>query len=173
MPRLTSAPPSAPAALVEGQPAPEPVGLVRSDGSAFALDDEAGHPTVLFFGYTHCPDVCPETIATLLEVQRARPELRIAFVTVDPERDTPAFLEDWTAYMPDAVVGITGTPAAIRRAADLYGVQYARVDTGSAAGYAMAHTASQYLVDGDGVLVRIYPFATPPETIIGDLDALQ
>ncbi|MFN8518576.1 MAG: SCO family protein [Chloroflexota bacterium] len=169
----TSPAPSTSVTLVVGQPAPGPVGLVRSDGSPFRLADEAGHPAILFFGYTHCPDVCPETIATLLEVQRARPDVRIVFVTVDPERDTPEFLAEWTAYMSDGIVGVTGSPAAIRQAADLYGVQYARVDTGSVGGYSMAHTAFQYLVDEDGSLVRIYPFATPPETIIGDLDALQ
>jgi protein SCO1/2 len=172
-PSPTAGRPSAPAALVPGQRAPEPADLVRTDGRPFRLADEAGHPTILFFGYTHCPDVCPETIATLLEVARDRPEVHIVFVTVDPERDTREFLTEWVAYLPDSVVGVTGTPDAIRRAADLYGVQYARVDTGSAGGYAMAHTAFQYLVDPTGILERIYPFATPAETIIGDLDDLR
>jgi protein SCO1/2 len=165
--------PSAPAGLVLGEPAPQPADLVRTDGGPLRLADEAGHPTILFFGYTHCPDVCPETIATLLEVARERPETRIVFVTVDPERDTQEFLAQWVAYLPDNLVGATGTPDAIRRAADLYGVQYARVDTGSRAGYAMAHTAFQYLIDGTGVLARIYPFATPAETIVSDLDLLR
>jgi protein SCO1/2 len=165
--------PSTPPALVEGQPAPDLADLVRTDGGPFRIADEAGHPTVLFFGYTHCPDVCPETIATLLEVARERPDVRIVFVTVDPERDTQEFLTEWVEYLPDSVVGLTGTPDAIRRAADRYAVQYARVDTGSAGGYAMAHTAFQYLIGADGVLERIYPFATPAATIISDLDALQ
>ncbi len=95
------------------------------------------------------------------------------FVTVDPERDTPEFLTQWVEYLPDNLVGATGTPDAIRRAADLYGVQYARVDTGSRAGYAMAHTAFQYLIDDAGVLARVYPFATPAQTIISDLDQLR
>lgn len=165
--------PSAPAGLVLGEPAPQPADLVRTDGGPLRLADEAGHPTILFFGYTHCPDVCPETIATLLEVARERPETRIVFVTVDPERDTQEFLAQWVAYLPDNLVGATGTPDAIRRAADLYGVQYARVDTGSRAGYAMAHTAFQYLIDDTGVLARVYPFATPAQTIISDLDQLR
>jgi protein SCO1/2 len=166
-------PPSARPALVIGAPAPEPADLIRSDGGTFRLADDVGHPTIVFFGYTHCPDVCPETIATLLEVARDRPDVRVVFVTVDPERDTREFLAEWVAYLPDGVTGVTGTPGAIRRAADQYGVQYARVDTGSAAGYAMSHTAFQYLIDGHGVLQRIYPFATTAETIVNDLDTLQ
>jgi protein SCO1/2 len=166
-------PPSARPALVIGQPAPAPTDLIRTDGRTFRLADEVGHPTIVFFGYTHCPDVCPETIATLLEVARDRPDVRIVFVTVDPERDTREFLAEWVAYLPDGVVGVTGTPGAIRRAADQYGVQYARVDAGSAAGYAMSHTAFQYLIDGHGVLQRIYPFATTAETIVDDLDTLS
>lgn len=159
--------------LTPGEPAPQPVDLVRSDGTPFQLAGEQGHPTILFFGYTHCPDVCPETIATLLEVQRARPDMHVVFVTVDPERDTPEFLAQWVEYMPAGVIGVTGSPAAIKRAADMYGVQYARVDTGSVGGYSMAHTAFQYLIDKDGVLVRVYPFATSTATILEDMASLS
>ncbi|MBX3031679.1 MAG: copper chaperone PCu(A)C [Chloroflexi bacterium] len=171
-PAPTSTAHPVPSALVVGSPAPRPVGLVRSDGQPWALTDHAGHPTIVFFGYTHCPDVCPETIATLLEVARARPEVRVAFITVDPERDTPEFLAQWVHFLPEGVVGVTGTPAAIRGAADLYGVQYARVDAGSAAGYSMAHTAFQYLIDAEGDLVAVHPFATPAAAIISDLASL-
>lgn len=169
-PAATPAP--VPTTLTTGGPAPRPADLVRSDGTPWTLTDEVGHPTILFFGYTHCPDVCPETIATLLEVLDARPDTRVVFITVDPERDTQEFLAQWVRFMPEGMIGVTGSPAAIRRAADLYGVQYARVDTGSAAGYSMSHTAFQYLVDADGDLVAVYPFATTAAEIIGGLDAL-
>jgi protein SCO1/2 len=156
----------------EVKPAPEFVDLVRADGTPFTLADERGRTTLLFFGYTHCPDVCPATIGELMQVLQARPDVRVVFVTVDPERDTPEFLAEWTKYLPEGMVGVTGSPLAIRHAADQYGVRYARVDTDSRSGYAMSHTAFQYLIDAEGNLVLTYPFGTPAAAIIGDLDAM-
>jgi protein SCO1/2 len=156
----------------EIKPAPEFVDLVRADGTPFTLADERGRTTLLFFGYTHCPDVCPATIGELMQVLQARPDVRVVFVTVDPERDTPEFLAEWTKYLPEGMVGVTGSPLAIRHAADQYGVRYARVDTDSRSGYAMSHTAFQYLIDAEGNLVLTYPFGTPAAAIIGDLDAM-
>lgn len=158
--------------LGEITPAPEFVDLVRADGTSFTLADERGHTTILFFGYTHCPDVCPATIGELMQVLQARPDVRVVFVTVDPERDTPDFMAEWTKYLPEGLVGVTGSPLAIRHAADLYGVRYARVDTDSRNGYSMSHTAFQYLIDPEGNLVLTYPFGTPAAAIIGDLDAM-
>ena len=97
----------------------------------------------------------------------------MAFATIDPERDTPEFLAEWTAYLPEGMVGVTGSPLAIRHAADQYGVRYARVDTDSRSGYAMSHTAFQYLIDAEGNLVMTYPFGTPAAAILGDLDVLE
>lgn len=156
----------------EVKPAPEFVDLVRADGTPFTLADERGRTTLLFFGYTHCPDVCPATIGELMQVLQARPDVRVVFVTVDPERDTPEFLAEWTKYLPEGIIGVTGSPLAIRHAADQYGVRYARVDTDSRSGYAMSHTALQYLIDPEGNLVLTYPFGTPAAAIIGDLDAM-
>jgi protein SCO1/2 len=156
----------------EVKPAPEFVDLVRADGTPFTLADERGRTTLLFFGYTHCPDVCPATIGELMQVLQARPDVRVVFVTVDPERDTPEFLAEWTKYLPEGMVGVTGSPLAIRHAADQYGVRYARVDTDSRSGYAMSHTAFQYLIDPEGNLVLTYPFGTPAAAILGDLDAM-
>lgn len=157
----------------EVKPAPEFVDLVRADGTPFTLADERGRTTLLFFGYTHCPDVCPATIGELMQVLQARPDVRVVFVTVDPERDTPEFLAEWTKYLPEGMVGVTGSPLAIRHAADQYGVRYARVDTDSRSGYAMSHTAFQYLIDPEGNLVLTYPFGTPAAAILGDLDAMD
>ena len=156
----------------EVKPAPEFVDLVQSDGTPFTLAGLHGQPAILFFGYTHCPDVCPATISELIGVQQARPDVRVVFITIDPERDTPEFLAEWTKYLPQGLVGVTGSPLAIRRAADSYGARYARVDTDSRNGYSMSHTAFQYLIDGEGNLALTYPFGTPAGAIIGDLDAL-
>jgi protein SCO1/2 len=156
----------------EVKPAAELVDLVKADGTPFTLADERGDVTLLFFGYTHCPDVCPATIGELMQVLQVRPDVHVAFITVDPERDTLAFMADWTKYMPTGLMGVTGSPLAIRHAADSYGVRYARVDTGSKAGYSMSHTAFVYVIDGAGNLVLTLPFGTPAAAMIGDLALL-
>ena len=127
---------------------------------------------LVFFGYTHCPDVCPQTIGELFGVFEALPQTQAVFVSVDPERDTPEFLQEWTTYMPENLFAVTGTPGAIRRAADNYGVKYARVETTSTAGYTMSHTADLYLIDEEGQLLHTYPFGTPAAEIVADLETL-
>jgi protein SCO1 len=182
-PETTAAPESAPSAsaaaaaaltatLGDPRPAPPLVGLVNPDGSAFELADHAGSPTLVFFGYTHCPDVCPATIGELFGVFKAAPQAQAVFVSVDPERDTPEFLAKWTAYMPENFHAVTGSPGAIRRAADEYGVKYARVETTSTAGYTMSHSADVFLIDGDGQLLLSYPFGTPAADIVADISTL-
>ena len=155
------------------RPAPELADLVLPDGSPFDLADLRGHDTLVYFGYTHCPDVCPMTLGEVFGVFEALPETQALFVTVDPERDTPEFLDEWTSYMPDNLYAVTGSPGAIRRAADNYGVKYARVETTSTAGYTMSHTADLYLIDADGQYLRAYPFGTKAEEIVTDLEQLQ
>lgn len=162
-----------PATLGDPRPAPPLVDLVNPDGSAFDLADHAGSPTLIFFGYTHCPDVCPATIGELFGVFKAAPEVQAVFVSVDPERDTPDFLARWTEYMPENFHAVTGSPGAIRRAADDYGVKYARVETTSTAGYTMSHSADVFLVDGDGQLLLSYPFGTPAADIVADISTLR
>jgi len=147
------------------RPAP-PLALVDQDAEPFELASLRGAPVLLFFGYTHCPDVCPTTIGVL---NRVLGELgagpRAVFVSVDPERDTPAALKDYLEFLPDAYLALTGSPAAVRSAADGYGVDYARIDTGSAGGYAMAHTANVFLLDASGLLRGSFPFGTEAASI--------
>jgi protein SCO1/2 len=149
------------------------VDLVNADGSAFDLSAFEGSPTLLFFGYTHCPDICPATIGEIFGVFQSEPETQAVFVSVDPERDTPEWLAKWTAYLPEAFHAVTGSPGAIRRAADGYGVRYARVETTSTSGYTMSHTANLFLIDADGQLVRSFPFGTPAAEIAAGIAQLQ
>ncbi|MFO1540089.1 MAG: copper chaperone PCu(A)C [Chloroflexota bacterium] len=158
--------PIAPATLA---PAPEIEGLMADDGTPFSIAGLRGAPAILFFGYTHCPDVCPATLGELFGVIAARPDVHVVFITLDPERDTPRFISEWTATLPEAFTAVTGTPLAIRAAADRYGVRYARVDTTSTEGYTIAHTAEQHLIDADGNLRRTWVFGTPPAAIVADL----
>lgn len=153
-------------------PAPALDGLLNPDRSTFDVTSLAGQPALVFFGYTHCPDVCPATIGELFGVFEEEPEAQAVFVSVDPERDTPEFLEEWTKYLPPNLHAVTGSPGAIRRAADDWGVKYARVETTSTAGYTMSHTADLYLLDEDGQLLTTYPFGTTSAEIVEDLRAL-
>lgn len=155
----------------DGLPAPALDGLVTSTGK-FDMAELRGAPTLVFFGYTHCPDVCPATIGELVELVDRRPDVHVVFVTVDPERDTPAFLGEWVKYLPHSFAGVTGSPMAIKSAADGWGVRYARVDSPSAAGYSMSHTAFVYLVDAQGQLRLHFPFGTGWKTMLQTLDTL-
>ena len=168
-------PSPAEAAAVIGDPvaAPALADLVMPDGSGFELADLQGQNTLVFFGYTHCPDVCPQTIGELYGVFEALPQTQAVFVSVDPERDTPEFLQEWMAYKPENFYAVTGTPGAIRRAADNYGVKYARVETTSTSGYTMSHTADIYLIDAEGRYRLAYPFGTPAAEIVADLESLN
>jgi protein SCO1 len=155
------------------QPAPPLADLINSDGTAFDLAAFAGHPLLVFFGYTHCPDICPTTIGEVFGVFAERPETQALFVSVDPERDSPEFLAQWTAYFPENFHAVTGSPGAIRRAADAWGVKYARVEGGAREGYTMSHTANVYLIDGAGQWQRTYGFGTPAAQMAADIAALS
>jgi protein SCO1 len=152
-------------AYTEVKAAP-PLELTDQDGNPFALTGLAGRPVLVFFGYTHCPDVCPTTVGTINEVLSdvgAGP--RVVFVSIDPERDDVAAMASYTKYLPDVYYGLSGSPDQISRNAAGWGVKYARIDQQSDGGYAMAHTADLFLVDGQGRLRAHFPFKTPAASI--------
>lgn len=156
-----------------GSPAAGALALSDDTGVPFEIGSLRGTPFLVYFGYTHCPDVCPATSGVLAQVVRAAsPAPRVVFVTVDPERDTAAVLHEYLSYLPAGFVGLTGGAADIRAAADGYGVDYERVDTGAATGYTMAHTAEVTLVDGAGRVRYRFPFGTPAGTIVAAISAL-
>jgi protein SCO1/2 len=106
--------------------------LTDSDGKPYDLVKEtAGKPTLLYFGYTHCPDVCPTTMADIAEARRKLPaalrrRLQVVFVTTDPARDTPRRLKEWLGAQDPAFIGLTGSFAKIQAAADSLGVMIAK-----------------------------------------------
>jgi protein SCO1/2 len=144
-----------------------PIELVDPSAHPFSLSSLRGHEVLVFFGYTHCPDVCPITIGVVSQALAAvGPDVRAVFVTVDPERDTTASLSDYVRYLPASFTALTGTPAQIRTTADAWGVRYTRVETGTPGAYSMSHTADVYLVDAAGRLRAHFPFGTQPPTMI-------
>jgi protein SCO1/2 len=155
----------APVALGEPVPAP-PLELTDQDGQPFSLASLAGRPVLVFFGYTHCPDVCPTTVGNVNQVLAAvGPGPRVVFVSIDPERDDVAAMANYMRYLPDAYYGLSGTPDEISRNAAAWGVKYARIDQQSDGGYAMAHTPDLFLVDAEGFIRATFPFGTGSEPI--------
>ena len=172
-PGASSSPsPLPPAAYLYGKPAAAPAltGLLDQDGKPWDPVALSGGPTLVFFGYTHCPDVCPATTGTITTVMAAYgTSLRSVFVSVDPERDTVAWLQGYVKYLPAGFTALTGTAADVKAVADLWGVRYARVESGTPGEYSMSHTAEVYLVDGSGVLRAHFPFGTPAEAMLATL----
>jgi protein SCO1/2 len=127
--------------------------LETADGKPFTPASLAGQPTMLFFGYTHCPDVCPTTMADMaLWFQKLGKEgqaLRAVFVSVDPTRDTPSVLNDYVHAVSDRITGVTGTQAEIDKIEAAWGV-YAKQVPLKGGDYSMDHTATIYLLDSKG-----------------------
>ncbi|MCJ7710795.1 MAG: SCO family protein, partial [Chloroflexi bacterium] len=160
-------------AYAEAFPAPA-LELTDQEGNPFTLESLRGEPVLVFFGYTHCPDVCPATVGIVNQALSTTGEgPRAVFVSIDPERDDVAAMNQYLRYLPKAYVGLSGTPEDIRRNADAWGVKYARMETDSANGYAMAHTADVFLVDGEGMLRAHFPFGTQADPIAAALQELM
>jgi protein SCO1/2 len=147
--------------------------LTDQAGQPFSLASLRGHPVLVFFGYTHCPDVCPATIGTLNQVLAdAGDGPRAVFISIDPDRDGPREMASYLKYLPTAYTGLSGSPDEIAANARRWGVKYAKVDEGSPDGYAMAHTADVFLVDAQGRLRGRYPFGTEPGPITAAVKGL-
>ena len=168
-PSAVASPPPAvdPAAFLDPFPRPAPaLQLTGPGGQPVALTDYRGSPVLVFFGYTHCPDVCPVTIGAVGEaIDASGGEAAAIFVSVDPERDTVPWLTEFVEYMPAGFTGVTGTPEEIRATADAWGVRYARVDTDDPEAYQMSHTADVFVVDGAGQFRARLPFGTEATTM--------
>jgi protein SCO1/2 len=127
---------------------------------------------LIYFGYTFCPDICPTNLAFIANAfkelgPKDLQRVRVLFVGVDPGRDTPERLKEYTGYFHPNILGVTGSPEALAAAARLYGAAYRRVDQGdSAMGYAVDHSAYTYVVGADGKLARTLDHATPPARIV-------
>jgi protein SCO1/2 len=153
------------------RPAP-PLQLTDQNGQPFTLSSELGRPVLVFFGYTHCPDVCPATIGTINEaLAKAGGGARAVFVSIDPERDDVAAMHAYLKYLPTAYTGLTGTPAQVRQNADAWGVKYAK-QLNTTGGYGMAHTADVFLVDAQGRLRTTFPFGTTADPMADALRTL-
>ena len=149
-----------------------PFKLVDQNGQVVTDQDLKGHPFLVFFGFTHCPDVCPTTLFEVSEILRAlgpdADRTRALFITVDPERDTPAAMKDYLSSFDPHMSGLTGDPAQIAAVAKAYRVYFKKVplDDGS---YTMDHTAIVYLMDKTGRFASPFNIKRPTDVAVADL----
>nr|WP_312990962.1 SCO family protein [Brevundimonas diminuta] len=128
--------------------------LTNQDGQVVDQTILNGKWTLVFFGFTYCPDYCPTTLGVLNAVQERMgdkaEDLQIVFISIDPERDTPQMLKDYLSSdgFPDGVIGLTGTPEQVAKAAKAYRAFYQKVGEGE--GYTMNHGLTVYLMGPDG-----------------------
>lgn len=134
-----------------------------------------GQPSAVFFGFTHCPDVCPTTMGDMqhwfAELGDEGRDLRGFFVSVDPERDTPEVLGEYVSWVSDRITGLTGEPAEIEKAAAAWGVHAEQVPLDEG-GYTVNHTASVFLLDENGEFFGTIAYGENPETALGKLRRL-
>lgn len=130
-----------------------PFSMLAHDGTRVTQDDLTGRRSLVFFGFTYCPDICPTTlvqVASWLQAMEGKGDLIDAyFVTVDPERDSPERMAEYVSYFSDRITGLVGTADELRQMADSYRLYYARIDLEDG-NYTMDHTAAIYLMDGEG-----------------------
>lgn len=144
-------------------PRPKPVGdfrLTDTSGRAFTQRDLGGGPALVFFGFTHCPDVCPTTLMKLAQVRKRAglTGLRVLFVSVDPQRDTAPLLGMYVHAFDPAFLGLTGEPGSILALAANFGVAVNRVEL-PGGDYTMDHSAVVFLLDERARIAAIF---TPP-----------
>ncbi len=161
-------PPSVPQVAAIGGP----FRLTDQDGRTVTEQDFRGRPLLVFFGFTHCPDVCPTTLFEISEIMRSlgpdADRLHALFITVDPERDTPAALKDYLSSFDRHLTAATGDPAAIAAVAKAYRVYFKKVPLDDG-GYTMDHTAIVYLMDKNGRFVSPFSLKRPQEAAVADL----
>lgn len=151
-----------------------PFELVGKDGKTVTDEDFRGRHMLVFFGFTHCPDICPaelQIMASALETLGPEGENIVPiFITLDPERDTPEAVTAYVENFGPNFVGLTGSPEAIDKAAKAYRVTYKKFqDETTGDSYSIDHSALVYLMSPDGDYVTHIPYGTPPEKMAATL----
>jgi cytochrome oxidase Cu insertion factor (SCO1/SenC/PrrC family) len=152
--------------------------LMDANGRAVTNADFPGKFQLVAFGYTYCPDICPTTLveaAAIMKQLGDRAErVQPLFITVDPERDTPQVLAAYTAYFHPRIIGLTGSPALVARAAQNFNARYEKVTEPGAPPdrYHVDHSAGMYLLGPDGSYIRKFGYSTPAAEIAERIERL-
>ena len=152
--------------------------MTDQNGQPFNSDALKGKVVLLFFGFTHCPDICPATMARMaqlykdLEQTGEAGDVQVVFITFDPERDTAEYLKKYLAWFHPDFIGLTGTPEQVKKVAAQYSVVYLAVGEDSEGGTEFAHSDFVYLIDREGKVRKLYPVDAELEEIKHDLRTL-
>lgn len=144
---------------------------LQSLNGPVSLNDYRGKVSLLYFGYTMCPDVCPTNLSMMSNAfmqlnDEQLQQVQGIFISVDPQRDTLARLAEYTQYFHPSIIGLTSKPEVIKELAARYGVAYQKVVQDSATNYVVDHSSETYVVDPQGQLVARLPHAAPPAEIL-------
>ncbi|MBJ3777547.1 SCO family protein [Acuticoccus mangrovi] len=152
-----------------------PFSLTTHTGATLSDSDLKGTPFAVFFGFTHCPEICPTTLwdmsLALKELGPDADRLKVLFITVDPERDTPEFLGHYLGAFDPRIIGLIGSEAELAELGRDYHAYWEKVPTKDG-GYTMNHTASVYLMDADGHFVDTIGYGEDPSTRLAKLRRL-
>ena len=156
-------------ALPESRPLAD-FSLTAQDGQPFTREDLRGRWTLLFTGFTNCPDICPLTVASMADLRRrlARDDLQFLFVSVDPERDTPEVIRRYLAHFDPGLVGATGPRADIERFTAGLGLAQI-VNPGAGDEYTVDHSTALVLIDPEARLAGYFSAPHAPDALAADL----
>ncbi|MBD9532331.1 MULTISPECIES: SCO family protein [Comamonas] len=150
--------------------------LPDADGKLRSIKDFAGKVTVVFFGYTQCPDVCPTTLQELVEVKQMLgaqgDKLQGVFVSLDPERDTPEVLKAYVGNFDPSMVALTGTPEQVAAVAKDFKVFFRKVEGKVPGAYTLDHTAGLYMYDPQGRLRAYHRYGAGAQPLVADAQVL-
>jgi protein SCO1/2 len=149
-----------------------PFSLTADDGRIVTDADFKGHPFLVFFGYTRCPDVCPTSlfeISQVLKAMGADTKVKVLFVTVDPGRDTPKEMKEYLSAFDPHIIGLSGTDSQTKAIERAYRV-YAKQVPGQNGEYTMDHTAIVYLMDKEGRFVSAFNLDRPAKAAAAELE---
>ncbi|HEY3290274.1 MAG TPA: SCO family protein [Anaerolineae bacterium] len=173
---LPPTPTPAPHGVVIDPPKPMPdFTLTNNKGVPTRLSDLQGKYVLMFFGYTHCPDICPLSLGDFKAIKKSLGEdaskVTFVFISVDGSRDTPEVLNNYVNAFDTEFVGLTGDDTEVAKIGINYGVHFEKQKaTGSAAAYLVAHTTYSYLLDAQGQWRMVFPFKTPIESVARDIE---
>lgn len=161
---------------LEGAAIGGPFTLVDKTGKTVTWDQFKGQWRIVYFGYTFCPDACPLDVQAMMRgfniFAKEHPEqaakVQPIFITIDPARDTPQIVGQWTAAFGPRLMGLTGTPEQIKKAADEFAVYYSR-GKDTPGGYLMDHSRIAYLMDPDGKPIAMLPVDRGPDAVAAEL----
>jgi len=150
--------------------------LTDHTGATRTLRDFSGKVVVLFFGFMHCPDVCPTTLSDMAEVKKKLGKdgerLQVLFVTLDPERDTQALLAQYVPAFDPSFIGLYGSPEATAEVAKNFKIFYQKVPGTTASSYTLDHTAASFVFDKEGRIRLFVRYGMGPDLIAADLRRL-